>query len=491
MGISLFSSRILLNQLGVSDYGIYGLVGGLVGIFSFINTSMSGATSRYLTVENARSSIRRRSYTFSSALLIHIGIAAIILILCETVGLWFVANKLNIAPERHTAILWVYQLSIAGSMIAITQVPYNASLIAHERIDVYAKVEMLSSVLKLGAALLLYLSFFDNLITYSVLFFLSSLLIAAIYRVYCVRHFPECRFTGKWSRTIGRSMMSFSGWNLYSQFCFVGRQQGTNILLNLFGGTIVNAAAGIAATVQNLTDQVSINLITAARPQIIKQFTKGDKRTMVKMMVDINILTNTLFLMVALPMASEINYVLHIWLGIVPAHAAAFSVLALTTGFISLNNNVINIGIQAGGNVKFYSVIAGTVSLISVPMVWWAFLKGGSYNWAYIFPILTTPLTYGTCCFSFKKNVPEFSAIRFIASTLCRTLLIILPTVIALAAVQWFLTPTFGRLCLSAFVSVTVTGVVALTYGLPSEYREKARDYVKSHLKIRTCPIQR
>ena len=271
--ISLYTSRVVLNQLGVNDYGIYSLVGGIVLIFSFLNASMSAATSRFITVEITNGDENTLKETFNVALITHIIIAGIVLILAETVGLWFVLNKLNIENHRMTAALWVYQLSVASSLVSITQVPYNSSLIAHENMGLFAYIDILSSVLKLGVALLLYVAFFDSLIFYAVFIFIVSVIIASLYRIVCIRKYKECRFQWKWNKEIGKSLLNFSGWNLYAQGCFVGRQQGTNILLNIFGGTAVNAAAGLATTIQNIIEQGATNLVMAARPQIIGQYT--------------------------------------------------------------------------------------------------------------------------------------------------------------------------------------------------------------------------
>mgnify|MGYP001312165388 FL=1 len=210
MIVSLYTSRIVLNALGVDDYGIYGLVGGIVVLFSFLNVTMSGATSRFLTVELAKNDPRQLQQTFNTAFILHIGIAIIVLFLAETVGLWLLFEKLNIPDERMSAAVWVYQFSIISSMVSITQVPYNATLISHEKMDVYAIVEIVGSLLKLLIATLLLITVCDKLILYGGLMLLSSFLIAMTYRIYCIRHYDECRINWEWNKVIGRSLFSFS-----------------------------------------------------------------------------------------------------------------------------------------------------------------------------------------------------------------------------------------------------------------------------------------
>ena len=418
MCVSLFSSRIVLIELGVNDFGIYGLVGGIVAIFSFINASMSGATSRFLTVALAKGDKGEQHKTFCVALIVHIGIALIVLILAETIGLWFLNYKLNIATDRMVAANWVYQLSILATIVGITQVPYSSSLIAHESIDIFAWLDMGSSFLKLGVALLLYCSFFDKLIYYAILIFLVTFVIAMIARLICIRKYPECKFKNIWDNSIGKPMMSFSGWNLYSQFCFVGRQQGTNILLNLFGGTAVNAAGSLALTIQTVIEQGAANLVTAARPQIISQYAVNKYKEMIKLMEQITILANILYCLVVIPFCFEIDYILTLWLKVVPDYTVPFCLCICGLNFLTLNNNIILTAIQASGKIKFQSIITGTLSILVIPAVWIFFRNGFSLVYAYIIPIITNLAIYITSCVILRRNITEFNILKFIFKSL-------------------------------------------------------------------------
>ncbi|MDY5953612.1 MAG: polysaccharide biosynthesis protein, partial [Sodaliphilus sp.] len=261
MVVGLYTSRVVLATLGVEDYGIYGVVGGVVGMMGFLNASMSGATSRFLTFELGKGDKERLAKTFSSALIVHIAIAIIVFILAETVGLWFLCNKLNIPEGRMEAAHWVYQFSILATMLSITQVPYNATIIAHEKMDVYAYMEILNVTLKLLIVYLLCIGNFDKLILYASLMLAVSILIMMVYRIYAIRQFPEAHFHWIWDKTYLRPILSFSGWDLYGNMACTIRQQGSVFLINIFYGVALNAACNIASTMQGILLQFSSNVV--------------------------------------------------------------------------------------------------------------------------------------------------------------------------------------------------------------------------------------
>ena len=316
MVVGLYTSRVVLATLGVEDYGIYGVVGGVVAMMGFLNASMSGATSRFLTFELGRGDKDRLAKTFSSALIVHIAIAIIVFILAETVGLWFLCNKLNIPEGRMEAAHWVYQFSILATMLSITQVPYNATIIAHEKMDVYAYMEILNVTLKLLIVYLLCIGNFDKLILYASLMLAVSILIMMVYRIYAIHQFPEAHFHWIWDKTYLRPLLSFSGWDLYGNACVIARQQGTNFLINIFYGVVFNAASGIATTVQGTISGLAFNIILAFRPQIIKQYAKGNVEDMSKLVGNAVCFTTILFGCMSIPLILETHYIMKAWLGV-------------------------------------------------------------------------------------------------------------------------------------------------------------------------------
>ena len=482
MGVSLFSSRIVLNELGVNDFGIYGLVGGIVAIFSFINASMSGATSRFLTVALAKGDKEEQHKTFCAALLVHIGIALIVLILAETVGLWFLNYKLNIAADRMVAANWVYQLSILATIVGITQVPYSSSLIAHERIDIYAWLDIASSVLKLGVALLLFCTFFDKLIYYAILIFIVTFVIAMIARFICIRKYPECKFKNIWDKSIGKPMLSFSGWNLYSNFCFVGRQQGTNILLNIFGGTAVNAAASLAMTVQNTIEMGATNLVTAARPQIISQYAVSNFKEMLKLMEQITILANILYCIIVVPFCFEISYILTLWLKNVPDYTIPFCLCICALNFITINNNMLFIAIQATGRIKLQSILTGTFSLLVIPVIWVLFRMGFSLVFAFIIPIFSNVLIYIANLTFLKKQISEFCPLLFSLKTIGKSVLMVIVSAMILYLFTSFVESSLSRLLLTITIAIILIGTISFAFLLDYETKIRIIEKIKSKI---------
>lgn len=473
MFVSLYTSRVVLNTLGVEDYGIYGLVGGIVVLFSFLNATMSGATSRFLTFEIGKDDIEQIKLTFSNALIVHIGIACIVLFLAETLGLWFLNEKLNIPDNRMFAARLVYQLSVFSSIITITQVPFNASLIAHERMDIYAYIEMLQTTLKLLIVYVLQIGRMDKLILYAILTLSVSVLIALIYRIYCIKKFQECHLIWQWNKAIGKSLFSFSSWNLYSNLCFTTRQQGTNMLLNIFGSTVVNAASGLATTVQFMIEQFSTNLVMAARPQIIKCYAITDYISMIKLMKNTALLANLLYAFVAIPFISEIEYVFKLWLINVPDYVIGFCVFLVLSSFISLNNNILYIAIQAVGKMKIYSFVAGSISLSVLPVLWILFKSDCSLYWAYFIPIISNMVIYCISGILIHIYISNFRLYEFLFSTVILILIMSIPISIIELLIHRAFEESFLRLLLSILASSSLLMLFAYCFLLPKEMKKK------------------
>ena len=384
MIVGLYTSRVVLNTLGVEDYGIYGVVGGVVAMLGFLNASMSGATSRFLTFELGRGDKKRLAETFSSALIVHIIIALIVFVLAETVGLWFVTHKLVIPAGRMTAAHWVYQMSILSAMLGITQVPYNATIIAHEKMDIYAYVEILNVTLKLLIVYLLTIGNFDKLILYALLVFAVSVIIIMVYRIYCIRHFPESHFLWIWNPAILKPLISFSCWDLYGNGCVAVRQQGTNFLINVFFGVIYNAASGIASTVQGVVLGFTHQILTAFRPQIIKLYASGSPKESVEMIYKATRLSSLLIVVIAIPFCIQMSFILELWLKTVPPSASIFCQLLLVSACLNVLRAPLMIGIHATGKIKRMSLITGSCFLIGVVAVWIGYLCGLAVEFAYI-----------------------------------------------------------------------------------------------------------
>lgn len=373
VGASLYTTRLVMETLGVNNYGIYGLVGGIVAILGFINGTMAGATQRFLNYEMGGGNPERTRRTFSNALLLHMAIAAFVVILGETVGLWYVNTHLNIAPERMYAANVTYQLSILAAVASIVQIPYVASIMANERMNVYAGMSILNVGLKLGVAMSLVL--FpgpDTLIIYAVMMAAAAWIVAALYRAYCVRKFSECRFSRHVDRSIFLSMLKFSGWDVYGNLCYTGRVQGTIVILNKFSGTALNAAGNLTLTVSGTITSFASAVTTAFRPQIIQQYARRNFSDMLTLLNNCARYSLLLMGLLVAPMFIEMDYLLGLWLGCgdVPEYTATFCRISLIAACGELLITTVCIGIHATGNVKRLSFISGTLYLIELPAMY-------------------------------------------------------------------------------------------------------------------------
>lgn len=457
--VGLYTSRVVLATLGVEDYGVYGVVGGITSMLGFLNASMSGATSRFLTFELGRGDKKRLENTFSSAMIVHMGIAAVVLVLAETVGLWFLCHKLVIPPERMTAAHWVYQLSILSSMLAITQVPYNATIIAHENMNVYAYVEILNSVLKLLIVYLLTIGDFDKLILYAVLMLAVSVTVMMTYRIYCVRHYSESHFHWVWDKTHLKPLLSFSGWDLYGNMSVTVRQQGINFLINMFFGVVFNAASSIATTVNGMVTGFAYNLIQAFRPAIIKEYAAGNIKEMEIMIGNAAKYTVLLFGCMLTPLIFELPFVMELWLGNVPEKAVDFCRLLLIASLFNLINNVIGIGIHATGNIKRISLVTGSLIFACVPFVYLLFEFNFNIDWAYIILINNTIMVLITNTIILKIQISEINISKIYKDVLQSILIVSLATIVV-----WFINMNLPQSFIRMIIEIIINLVVVATF---------------------------
>ena len=413
MAVSLYTSRVVLNTLGVEDYGIYNVVGGVVAMFGFINGAMSGATSRFLTYELGRKKYLILKDTFATAIIVHIIIAVLVLCLAETIGLWFLSSKLVIPESRMFAAGCVYQFSVFASILAIIQVPYNACIIAHEKMNIYAYTEILCVLLKLAVVLLLQLSTVDKLILYALLLLIINVIIFSIYKFYSYKAFNETHFEFVWRPKILKSMLSFSFADLYGNASVVLRQQGVNMMLNVFFGPIVNAANGIATTVNTITMRFINNVSTAFRPQIIKRYASNEISEMFRLMKMATMICLILFLTVAIPLILEMEFVLSMWLGQLPQYSANFCRILLAFSFCTIITTILNVGIHATGKIYLISFMSGTIIWLAVPIIYYFLSNGYSPEVAYACNgvVSIAVLVINSCIL--KYNIRQFPILDF------------------------------------------------------------------------------
>lgn len=368
MLVSLYTSRVILQTLGVEDYGVYNVVGGVITMFTFLNSAMSSATSRYITFEIGKGNMEQLKKVFSTALQIHAAIALLIVILGETVGLWFLMNELVIPEGRMEAAMWVYQCSIVTAVVTIMSVPYNADIIAHEKMSAFAYISVLEILLKLAIVYLLVALPFDKLKVYAVLVLMVGLLIRYIYTRYCHKHFEESHYIHRIDKPLLKEMSSFAGWSFWGNLAGILYTQGLNMMLNIFFGPVVNAARGIATQIQSVVTQFVTNFQMALNPQITKTHASGEIDKMHSLMFRSARFSFMLLFFLSLPIMLETNYILTLWLGIVPENTDIFARIIIAISLIYTIANPCVIANQATGKVKVYQAVVGGLLLLILPI---------------------------------------------------------------------------------------------------------------------------
>ncbi len=370
MVVSLYTSRVVLATLGEIDYGIYNVVGGIVTLFTFLNFAMGCATNRFITFELGKKDYEKLNIVFSYSIIIHTIIAIIILILGETIGLWFFNTQMNIPAERMYAASWVYQFSIFTCMINIMCVPYNALITSHEKMNIYAMFSVLETVLKLVIVWILVIGGYDKLILYAILLFSVGLLMRILNQVYTIRTFKHIHFVKVKNKQTLKEMIGYAQWSLVGSLAVILFDQGVNVLLNIFFGPAVNAARGISIQIKNAVTNLSNNLQQAINPQINKSYASGNITYMHTLIFASSKYTYFIMFAMIFPISLFINQILSVWLVEVPDHTAYFSILILIACILQAIGQPISNAAGANGNIKKFQIVIGFINLSLLPVAW-------------------------------------------------------------------------------------------------------------------------
>lgn len=370
MGVSLYTARVVLNTLGIEDYGVYSIVGGIVTLFSFFNSAMTSATQRFLAFDIGKNNLEQLKKTFNATLNIHIAIAILVLVLAETIGLWFVNHKLNLPLDRMVAVNWVYQFSVFTFLLGIIQVPYDALIVAREKMDIYAYMSIVEVFLKLIIVYLLVVFSYDKLILYAGLLFLVSFIVRMGHKQYCKWQYEESKYQFYFDKSFYKELLSYSGWSLFGNIAAVARGQGSNILLNLFFGTVLNAAYGISMQVQTTVQTFVLNFQMAVNPQIIKQYAAGNKEQCLNLIFQSAKFSYFLMFIIASPIIYNIDFILELWLKNPPKYTSVFVILSIINLLIDCISGSLMIGAQATGNIKWYQIVVGTLIFLNLPIAY-------------------------------------------------------------------------------------------------------------------------
>ena len=479
MCIQLYTSRIILQTLGVVDFGIYGVVGGVVTMFTFLNGALASATSRYFTFELGKENFEKLRKIFSVSVQNHILMAVIIVLLSETIGLWFLHEKMEIPTGRMNAALWVFHLSVLTTLFSITQIPYTAAIIAHEKMGIYAYMGLLEAALKLAVAYAITVSPIDKLVFYAIVLFFIQILIMLFYRVYCTRLYKECRFKFYKDYPLCKEMLIYASYDLIGNVSVLAQGQGLNIVLNMFVGPVANAARAIAYQVQGAATQFSNNFMTAVRPQIIKYYAQGNTEDMMKLVRQGSIFCYALMLMIVLPLSLEAKYILTLWLGNYPDYTVSFTILVLINTLLNSFRSPRITVFHASGHIKLSNIVTGCILCMALPIGY--FLMRAGYNPNSVFyGMLATTLIADISNLLILKKYVKYSIKQFLLQVHAKCLLLTLCVLLSVISVHSVLESGFIRLCATTVTSVFVTIILVWLFILPQNIREK----IKSKLNL-------
>lgn len=466
MVVSLYTSRVVLNTLGVVDYGIYGVVGGFVSMFSLISSSLSSAVSRFLTFELGRGDQDRLNKAFSTSLLIHIVLAIAVLVIAETVGVWFVNNRMTIPADRLYAANWVFQASIFSFMFGLFSVPYNASIVSHEKMSAFAYIGILDTTLKLLIVLFIAYStwHFDKLIVYSLLLVAVSISLQCVYLAYCRKNFSECRLRIGFDKEFWKEISMFSVWNFIGCTAAILKDQGVNILLNLFVGPVLNAARGVAGSVNGAVSGFAGNFMTALNPQITKSYASGELKYAHYLVERGSRFSFYILLFFAVPILLETDFILTIWLKQYPEHTLNFVRLVLILSLVdSLSNTLITLQ-NATGKIRNYQLVVGGILLLNFPLSYACLKLGMGPESTYLVAI-----AIGIMCMlarlMFVRRTAQLSMGGFIKNVVLNVVKVTATSMILPFIIHYFLPYGWERFVIVGLVSVLASASSIILIG--------------------------
>lgn len=486
MAVSLYTSRVILNALGVEDFGIYNVVGGVVAMFSVISGSLSAAISRFITYELGKGDQSKLNKIFSASVTIQLLLSLIIVILAETIGVWFLNEKMVIPADRMSAANWVLQLSIVTFVLNLISVPYNAAIIAHERMSTFAYISILEAIGKLAIALLIMVSPCDRLIFYAMLTCVVAIIVRFTYGYYCKKHFSECTYHFNWDKGLLKQMFGFAGWNFIGASSAIMRDQGSNIIINLFHGPAVNAARGIAIQVNGAVLGFVNNFMTALNPQITKSYASGDREYMMTLIYQGARLSFYMLLLLSLPILVNTHYILVTWLKLVPEHAVSFVQLTLIFAMSESISYPMITAMLATGRIRNYQIVVGGLQMMNLPISY-VCLRMGSMPES----VLIVALCISQCCLATRlymlRGLIGLSAKRYLKNVYLNVLLVTILSSIAPYALSIYMDEAILPFVVTSIVSLASTAAVVFYIGCNS----KEREFVKGKMQIIIRKIKR
>ena len=481
--VSLYTSRVVLNTLGVEDYGIYNVVGGVVAMMGLLNGAMATSVQRFMNFELGVGNHEKLRQTFSMSLNIYAMFALAFVILAETVGVWFLNTHLLIPQERLSAANYVFQFSIFGTVISLMSNPYNAAIVAHERMDIYAYTSIFAVLVKLGIVFLLLVIPFDKLIGYGLFLTCASCLVTLVYYIFCKRHFAECRYSLYWNKSLFKKLFSYFSWNLFGSAAGLIKTEGLNILLNMFFNPVVNAARGIACTINNVLMQFFNNFYTAVQPQIVKYYAQGDTASMLDLVFKSTKYSFFLCLIVSLPVLIEAPYMIHLWLGQVPEYTVIFTRLIVVISVVDALASPIMTAAHATGKIKLYQFVVGVITILNIPISY-CVLK---YVHTDAVTVYAVSLTLAVVAFVVRlwivKRLVDFSMRLYFRTVILRILLLATLSVPLPLWLHSVMEEGFASCVAVVVVSVVSSCIFIYALGMNSSERTVVMNVVRNRIK--------
>lgn len=486
MVISLFTSRVNLNALGVENFGIYNVVGGVVAMSGLLTAALSSSISRFLTFELGKSDKSKLKTVFSSSVSIQFCISFIILLLGETIGLWFLNEKLVIPADRLYAANWVYQFSLISCFVGLISVPYNAAIIAHERMSAFAYISIIEALGKLLVAFSIMITPIDKLIWFSGFIVINSLIVRFIYGYYCSKHFEECHYHFVIDKKLLKNMFGFAGWNFLGSFGAILREQGGNIVINLFFGPTVNAARGVAVQVNTAVIGFVTNFMTALNPQITKSYASGNRTYMFTLIQQGARLSFYILLFLASPILVNTDYILQLWLKIPPQHASEFVRLVLIFAMSESISHTIITAMQATGKIRDFQLTAGVLQLLNLPVAYLGLWLGGPPETIFYVAILISQISFFVRLYMLH-NAINISIINFIKNVYINVLIVSFSSIIIPLYLSFYLEYNILNFILLCCVSLITTSISIIFIGC----NRSERMFVLSKIKQFLCKIKK
>ena len=477
--ISLYTTRVVLQVLGVIDYGVYNVVCGFVAMFAFLNTSMSNGIQRFFNYEYGKNGEEGANKVYCTSIFIQALLAIFVVVFVEAFGLWYLHSKMVIPDNRIYAAEWIFQLAILTFVIGIMQAPFTAAVTAHEKFDFYAVISVMDAILKLGMVYIIKYLPSDKLIIYGIITTIVALLNIIIYYVYCKKNFKEIYFNKNINKDLFKKMLSFSGWNLFGSFSGVMEGQGINLVLNFFYGPVVNAARGVANQINGGVQSFVSNITMPVRPQVTQSYAVGDTKRTLILTYGVSKMSCAIIFLLAVPAFFEIDYILSLWLGkSVPAYTASFTVLILLTSIVNNLNAAISNVVHATGIMRDYQLLGSIVRVCSVPIAYFLLTRYNIPELGLIAVLLTATLTHLVCLF-IARRIVRFSMKEYFRTVVWPILIILIICIAFIYPIHHYMQEGLLRLIVVSVSSSLLIGVLFFYIAFNTTERRLALQLLK------------